>query len=125
MSNTTNNFAKNPIDNTTVITGDMFVVPNPVSNGVVEVWCTSPVSDNWSDHGHPALENRMPSRMPVELFADKVEGDSITLVRDGVTIELVLAQQCHRYEGHGQFETVLAKVIADGEYYDERYNTAS
>lgn len=96
----------------TIIKGNVFIIPNGIHEGKVQVWFTSDESENWTDHSHPRIPNRIPNNLPIELFEGKVEGDTVTFDHDDLTIELVLNQSDYRYRRFGQFEEVLESLIA-------------
>jgi len=104
------------------------------SVGLVEVWCTTPglkdlKDSNWSCHGIDLLEepkiedfpsldeyqaavrgNLFVSYLPIELFYNKVEGDTVEFESRWGTIRLRLNQLSYRYREYGSFEEVLQQL---------------
>ena len=101
------------------------------SAGLVEVWCTTPglEDSNWSCHGIDCLEepkreefasldeyraarkrNFFVSYLPIELFNNKVEGDTVEFKSIWGTVKLKLNQLSYRYRRYGSFEAVLDQL---------------
>lgn len=110
---------------------------------LVQVWIHSDGCDNLTDHGfdeeqyeelfpksaqatlvkgesgenwrYPRLA---PNYLPIRLFKDKKEGDTITLTScDGVEWEIKLEQLPYRYGHRGPFEKCLRSLICSDEEY--------
>jgi hypothetical protein len=84
---------------------------------LVQVWCTSPDSENWQDHGglqlggHKLTPGEFPGYLPVRLFDGKTEGMTIEIeAENGEIIELTLSQLKYRYRRFGTFDQVLKQL---------------
>lgn len=100
---------------------------------LIQVWATGPEVDNWSCHGWlpefltpEEINNigkdisvkRFPTYLPVSLFQDAKEGQQVIIktkpeehLKDGLTINLKLAQLEYRYSNWGPFEKVLQRKL--------------
>lgn len=92
---------------------------------VLQIWIASPEEDNWNSHGTPdevteALgmvdecgkrPNYLSEYFPARYFEGKSEGDVVTItMKNGVNVELTLAQTKYRYRSFGRFEEVFARM---------------
>jgi hypothetical protein len=149
-------------DKIIVVKGDIFIVPNlpryecgKCKNDVkktfsikmhpneplIEVWAASNESNNWSSNPHPILKRIFPNYLPINLLADKKEGDVINITLDEnfiraynekikndfeecfiplfniahtkLQIQLTCKQVGYRYENYGSFENALQSVKND------------
>lgn len=105
----------------------------PEDDYYVQIWCLTPNTENhgsnWNDHYEMVMpENRedpeaegecFPKYLPVSLFKDKKEGDSITIQTKWGRVELTLNQLNYRYRRFGRFEDVLKKLLEHIKDQDE------
>ena len=94
------------------VQGSIFIIPNAIHNGKVQVWATNDANENWCDHGYDAFGERFPSRLDPEIFHGKSEGDIVEFTVGKTTCKLKLAQTEFRYRNFGNFEDVLEKLLA-------------
>jgi hypothetical protein len=93
---------------------------------LVQVWYCDETCDNWGSHPRHDLDNSrrgpffgsngLSDHLPVALFDDKAEGDTITLnytsqAGDQYRLVLTLNQQGFRYRRFGNFEEVLQRLV--------------
>ena len=67
-----------------------------LDESMVQIWATSPESDNWECHRHPEIEN-FPTWLPAKELEGVKEGDTITLHQKDTIIELTAKQLEYRY----------------------------
>ena len=77
-----------------------------IKESMVQIWVTSPDSDNWTDHGHPELKERFTKYLPASVLKDVKEGDVLHFNLENKQIELKANQLGYRYARFGKFEDV-------------------
>ena len=84
------------------------LIGNPVDikESMVQIWVTSPDSDNWTDNGHPELKERFTKYLPASVLKDVKEGDVLHFNLENKQVELKANQLGYRYARFGKFEEV-------------------
>lgn len=95
----------------------------PTDELLVEVWACNKDCDNFSSYDYPLLDKAwknkseagslrgFPRNLPVSIFKDKNDGDTISISYNNLTAELTLNQLGKRYRRFGDFKTVLELLI--------------
>lgn len=73
----------------------------------VDCWITSSVCDNWSRHGNHYQLGRIDSYLPVALFSNKKEGETVEFKLKNRRVVLTLAQLKYKYWRSGPFHELL------------------
>lgn len=79
----------------------------------IQIWATSPKSENWADHGMRLGYGHFPSFLPAKWLEGLKEDDVLVIVGVKNRFFLRCKQEAYRYRSFGSFEQCLERVNRD------------